>query len=262
VVALLQTDRSASSQVTVLLKNLDIQHGLNSDYRIAMSPAHGAALFQRGEVHWFDWDRRERRLLGSGGILAAAAGDGGPGGRRFADVGLLSAVSTCFALGAATIEQFKHLAAEAAGPLAGRTSLPGLRTLRPRLAEIADAADSLELQAMFAQATLGADPVTSGVYYVDDHFVPYAGARPVAKGWNNKRGKAEKGRADTHVTACDGRAVCFTSGEPSGLTVTLPLALAELKRPPRPARGSCSGSTGAAPTRRYSGTAASGTCTG
>ena len=42
---------------------------------------------------------------GAGDILAAA-GDGGPGGRRFADVALLSAVSTCFALGAMTVEQF------------------------------------------------------------------------------------------------------------------------------------------------------------
>jgi hypothetical protein len=109
-------------------------------------------------------------------------------------------------------------------------TLPDLRTLRPRLAAIADATDPLELQAMFAKAMLAAGPVTSGVYYVDDHFVPCAGARPVAKGWNNKRGKAEKGRAGTHVTARDGRAVCFTSGEPSGLAATLPKALAELKR--------------------------------
>ena len=28
---------------------------------------------------------------------------------------------------------------------------------------------------------LAANPETSGVYYVDDHFVPYAGAKPVAK---------------------------------------------------------------------------------
>ena len=83
---------------------------------------------------------------------------------------------------------------------------------------------------MFASAMLAADPVTSGVYYVDDHFVPYTGAKPVAKGWNNKRGRAEKGRADTHVTAHDGRAVCFVTGEPSGLSVTLPKALAELKK--------------------------------
>jgi hypothetical protein len=64
--------------------------------------------------------------------------------------------------------------------------------LRPRRAAIADATDSLELHAMFAQAILAADPVTSGVvYYVDAHFVPCAGAKPVGKGWNNKRGRGE-----------------------------------------------------------------------
>ena len=122
------------------------------------------------------------------------------GERRPADVALLSAVSMCFALGAGTVEQFKHLAAADAGPLAGLAVLPGLRTLRSHLARIADGADPVAVQAMFAAAMLTADPVTSGVYYVDDHFVPYAGAKPVAKGWNNKRGRAERGHADTHVT--------------------------------------------------------------
>ena len=143
---------------------------------------------------------------------------------------LLSVTSMCFALGAETTEQVKHLTAACAGPLAGLEVLPHLRTLRSALARIADAADPLALQEMAARAMLAADPVTSGVYYVDDHFVPYAGAQPVAKGWNNKRGKAERGRADTHVTAHDGRAVCFVTGEPSGLAVTLPKALAELKK--------------------------------
>src|SRR5487761_1217892 len=161
---------------------------------------------------------------GAGQVLAAAAG-GDRGGTR-----LLAAVSACFGLGAATTEQFKHLAAAEAGPRAGLGTLPDLRTLRPALAGIAGRADPLELQAMFAQAMLDADPVTSGVYYVDDHFVPYTGAKPVPKGWNNKRGRAEKGRADTHVTAHDGRAVCFVTGEPSGLSVTLPKALAELRK--------------------------------
>jgi hypothetical protein len=159
---------------------------------------------------------------------AGAVLDGAGRSRR--DTALLTAVSVCFALGAATVEQVKHLAAADAGPLAGLGVLPALRTLRPKLAAIADGTDPVAMQAAFAAAMLAADPVTSGVYYVDDHFVPYAGARPVAKGWNNKRGRAEKGRADTHVTAHDGRAVCFVTGEPSGLTVTLPRALAELKR--------------------------------
>jgi DNA invertase Pin-like site-specific DNA recombinase len=163
---------------------------------------------------------------GAGEIFRAAAGqDAAP-----QDVALLAAVSACFALGAATTEQFKHLAAAEAGPLAGLSWLPGLRTLRPRLAAVADRADPLELQRMFAQAMLDADPVASGVYYVDDHFVPYTGAKPVGKGWNNKRGRAGRGRADTHITAHDGRAVCFVTGEPSGLTATLPKALAELKK--------------------------------
>ena len=152
------------------------------------------------------------------------------GERRPADVALLTAVSMGFALGADTIEAFKHLAAADAGPLAGLAVLPGLRALRPHLARIADGADPVAVQAMSAAAMLSADPVTSGVYYVDDHFVPYAGAKPVAKGWNNKRGRAERGRAGTHVTAHDGRAVCFVTGEPSGLSVTLPKALAELKK--------------------------------
>src|SRR5271166_4614979 len=160
----------------------------------------------------------------AGEILPDAAG----GGARQA--ALLSAVSTCFALGAATAEQVKHLAPAEAGPLAGLETLPSLRTLRPALAAIADRTDPLELQAAFAQAMLAVSPETSGVYYVDDHFVPYAGAKPVGKGWNNKRGRAEKGRADTHVTTHDGRAVCFVTGEPSGLSVTLPKALAELAR--------------------------------
>ena len=124
---------------------------------------------------------------GAGQILASAAG-GKP-----ADVALLSAVSWCFALGAATLEQFKHLAAADAGPLAGLAALPDLRTIRPRLAAIADDTDPVAVQRLFASAMLAADPVLSGVYYVDDHFVPYARAKPVAKGWNNKRGKAEKG---------------------------------------------------------------------
>ena len=136
----------------------------------------------------------------------------------------------CFALGPATLEQFRHLAAAEAGPLAGSGTLPGLRALRPALAQIADRTDPLQIQSLFAAAMLAAGPVVSGVYYVDDHFVPCTGAKPVAKGRDNKRGRAERGRADTHVTAHDGRAVCFVSGEPSGLSTTLPKALAELRK--------------------------------
>ena len=80
---------------------------------------------------------------------------------------------------------------------------------------------------------LAAESALSGVYYVDDHFVAYTGPKPVGKGWNDMRGRAEKGHTDTHVTTADGRAVRFVTGEPSGLTVTLPRA-GEMKRPAGP----------------------------
>src|SRR5258706_2054865 len=167
---------------------------------------------------------------GAGQVLAAAGLPAGSVPRPPVDVALLSAASACFALGAATIEQFKHLTAGEAGPLAGLVSLPGQRAIRPRLAAMAEAAEPAGLQAAFAAAMLAASPPLSGVYYVDDHFVPYTGAKPVGKGWNNKRGRAEEGRADIHVTAHDGRAVCFVTAQPSGLAGTLPPALAELKK--------------------------------
>ncbi len=150
-------------------------------------------------------------------------------GHRFDDVALLTAVSTVFALGFSSIEQAKHPDRAQVGPTAGITVLPELRTLRPRLAAIADACDPLELQRAFATAMLHADPCESGVYFVDEHFMPYAGKLPVGKGYNTKRRRGEAGRVDTTVCDLSGRAVAFTTGEPSGLSTTLPGALAELR---------------------------------
>ena len=76
---------------------------------------------------------------------------------------------------------------------------------------------------------LTADPAADPVYFVDDHFVPYAGARPVAKGWNTKRRHAEPGRDDTLLVDARGRAVVFGSGEPTGLSTTLPAVLTQLR---------------------------------
>ena len=111
---------------------------------------------------------------------------------------LLAAVSACIGLGYATTEQFKHLAAAEAGPLAGLVALPDLRTLRPALAGIADRTDPLRLQQMFAAAMLAADPVTSGVYYIDDHFVPYTGAsRQARAGTTSGAGQRKAARTRT-----------------------------------------------------------------
>jgi DNA-binding CsgD family transcriptional regulator len=170
--------------------------------------------------------------VGAAAVFAPLTGAGpAPArSRRFDDVALLTATSAAFALGVGSVEATKHLLRDQVGPLAGLVRLPELRTLRPRLGELAHAADPLALQAELARAMLAAEAPLLNLYFVDDHFVPYEGAKPVGKGYNTKRRTAQKGLADTLVTDYHGRAVCFVTGPPSGLTKTLPAALAELRR--------------------------------
>jgi hypothetical protein len=76
---------------------------------------------------------------------------------------------------------------------------------------------------------LAADDHPPEVFYADDHFVTYWGTKAVAKGYNIRRHLAEPGRDDTFVVDDTWRAVCFASGEPRGLSVTLPEVLGQLK---------------------------------
>src|SRR5258708_7335949 len=149
---------------------------------------------------------------------------------RYDDLALLTATSLAFALGASSAEGPKHLTPAQAGIVAGIGRLPDPRTLRPGLAAIAEACDPLALRRQLAAAMLAADAPGLHVYYVDDHFVPYEGAKPVAKGWNTKRRHAQPGRADTMVADYHGRAVAFATGDPSGLAATLPPVLAQRRR--------------------------------
>src|SRR5258707_1168772 len=119
---------------------------------------------------------------------------------RYDDLALLTATSLAFALGASSAEGTKHLIPAQARLLAGIGRLPGLRTLRPRLASIAGRCDPLALQRQLSAAVLAAHGPALHVYHVDDHFVPYEGARPVPKGWNTKRRHAQHARPGTVVS--------------------------------------------------------------
>src|SRR5660397_205953 len=169
---------------------------------------------------------RRRRLTVDKGIFATLAG--GPA-RRYDDLAVLTTATLGFALGVDTVEGTKHLRRTEAGAAVGLAMVPQLATLRARLSALADTSDPLALQRAVAAAMLSADPAADPVYFVDDHFVPYSGARPVAKGWNTKRRHAQPGRNDTLLVDARGRAVVFGSGEPSGLVCTLPGVLAGLR---------------------------------
>lgn len=153
----------------------------------------------------------------------------GTGGPRYDDAGVLCAVQAAFSLGFVSVEQFKYLSPGQAGPLAGWDRMPHLRALRPRLAQIADSCDPVELLGSYFAAMMRTDPGASRVFYVDDHFISYTGAQPAGKGWNNRRGRAERGRFDTLITSRGGAAAGWSTTEPSGLSRTLPPALGRLR---------------------------------
>ena len=83
--------------------------------------------------------------VGAAAVFAPLTGAGpAPArSRRFDDVALLTATSVAFALGVGSVEATKHLLRDQIGPLAGLVRLPELRTLRPRLGELAEACDPL-----------------------------------------------------------------------------------------------------------------------
>src|SRR5665647_2092292 len=166
-------------------------------------------------------------LVGAQGIFATLTG--GPA-RRYGDPHVLTTATLGFALGAGTVEGTKHLRRAEAGVAVGLAATPELGTLRSRLSALAEHCDPLGLQRAFAAGMLAADPAADTVYFVDDHFVAYAGAQPVAKGWNTKRRHAQPGRDDTLVVDARGRAVVFGSGEPTGLASNLPGVLAQLRQ--------------------------------
>ena len=174
-------------------------------------------------VHAFT-DRIGAQGLLTAGTGASAAGAGAPAD----DLGILMCTQMSFTLGALTLEQARHLAGADAGALAGLTTLPSLRTWRQRLGELADGCDPLALQRRLASQMLAIEPAESQVYLADDHLAEYTGHQGVALGRNPRRGKPTKGHDDTYICDLAGRAIAFTTGEPSALCTTLPGALAAL----------------------------------
>jgi hypothetical protein len=161
------------------------------------------------------------------GLLRSGTGAFGAGA-GMDDLGILMCTQLSFTLGALTMEQTKHLIAADAGALAGLTSLPSLRTWRQRLGELADGCDPLALQRRLASQMLAIEPAESQVYLAGDHIAEYTGHQAVALGRNPRRGKPTKGHDDTYICDLAGRAIAFTTGEPSALCATLPPALAAL----------------------------------
>ena len=153
----------------------------------------------------------------------------GPAGYRYDGTALLTGTMLGLLLGAGNIEGFKHLNRSGLGALVGVDRFPTTRTLRARLAQAGDSVDAVGLQTRLAKALLAFDGPQFDLFFVDGHFVTYSGSAPLAKGWNNRRGRAEHGRDDTWVTDSGGRPLVCVSGEPAGLSRGLKDIIAPLR---------------------------------
>jgi transposase len=166
-------------------------------------------------------------LVRAGDVLS---GQGSGPARRYDTTAVALCAMFGLALGSGSVEAIKHLGRADLGALAGIAAAPELATLRTRLGAMAEGCDPLGAQSALARGLIASAAPPEQVFFVDDHFVPYYGAAPVAKGWNTKRRHAQPGRDDTYICDLSGRALCFTSSEPSGLSVTMRAAVAELAK--------------------------------
>ena len=86
-----------------------------------------------------------------------------------------------FALRLRSIEGFKTALRRDFGRLLGLQAAPAVQTLRTRVHALADSVDPAELMRTLVKSWVALEPVWEGAYYIDGHFSPYSGGRPVPK---------------------------------------------------------------------------------
>lgn len=118
-------------------------------------------------------------------------------------------VAMGFALRLRSIEGFKTAMRRDFGRLLGVHAAPAVQTLRTRVHALAESVDPAELMRTLVKAWVALEPVWEGAYYIDGHFCPYSGGRPVPKAWNAKRRIVEPGQTDLYVHDASGRVLFF-----------------------------------------------------
>lgn len=144
---------------------------------------------------------------------------------------IVATVALGFALRLGSIERFKTALQRDFGALIGTPSVPTVRTLRRRVAELAESLDAVSLNRIMFRNYVRAEPVWEGVYYLDGHFCPYTGEEPTAKGWDAKRRLARPGQTDMYVHDVNGRALFFINCPANDhLSRMVPELLEEIRR--------------------------------
>lgn len=139
-------------------------------------------------------------------------------------------VALGFALRLRSIEGFKTALRRDFGRLLGLRVAPAVQTLRTRVRALAESVDPALVMRKLVEAFVHLEPVWEGAYYVDGHFCPYSGSRPVPKAWNAKRRLVEPGQTDVYVHDATGRVLFFINRPLNDhLTKAVPQILQEIR---------------------------------
>lgn len=114
--------------------------------------------------------------------------------------------------------------------LLGLPQAPCVKTLRRKLAVLAGAKQAAQLLIALAKRWVEAEAVEIGVLYVDGHFKPYYGSRPISKGWFTQRRLAHPGCLEYFVGDRRGRPLFFLLTEAhTSLIQAMPQILTDLR---------------------------------
>ena len=169
--------------------------------------------------------------LGQLGLWSVLESLGAQVGRsRLAVKQVVGIIALGFALRLRSIEGFKTALKRDFGMLLGLPTVPAVQTLRTQVRALAESVEPDLVMRKLLEAFVQLEPVWEGAYYVDGHFCPYSGSRPLTKGWNAKRRVAEPGQTDVYVHDATGRALFFINRPLNDhLSRVLPKILEEIR---------------------------------
>lgn len=169
--------------------------------------------------------------LGQLGLWSVLESLGAQVGRsRLAVKQVVGIIALGFALRLRSIEGFKTALKRDFGMLLGLPTVPAVQTLRTQVRALAESVEPELVMRKLLEAFVQLEPVWEGAYYVDGHFCPYSGSRPLTKGWNAKRRLAEPGQTDVYVHDATGRALFFINRPLNDhLSRVLPKILEEIR---------------------------------
>ncbi len=147
--------------------------------------------------------------------------------------GLRATVLVLFSMALLRVKRAEGLKAifpDALGRVLGLLRVPEVKTIRRKLAELADRAKAHELVKWLGLKRAEEAPRAMGILYVDGHVRAYHGKRWIPKGWSTTRKQALPATTDYWVNDRDGQPVLVLPTEANpGLVQVLPSIAAAVR---------------------------------